>query len=299
MPIVSRFQIAKPDILAHFDALPHRVLRLQDISSILDRQRGFWRLTKSTTVATFIKDLERKGRLKKVRLPFPQGAVNGWTWGDVPLLEVIQALVQYTHYSHYTAVRIHGLTEQVPKIVYVTQERPHSRTSSTPPEPYAQAAIDSAFKRPPRISGNEFVQDGTRFVLLFGADHGAAGVTTQRVNWGGDRDLELKVTTLERTLIDIAVRPSYSGGVAEVARAFEAAKESGVSINTLSALLQKMEFGYPYHQAIGYYLERAGYRSGQIDLLKKFPRQRDFYLAHDMGQTEYVKAWRLFVPKGF
>jgi hypothetical protein len=299
MPVTSRFHIAKPDIVAYFDSLPLRVMRESDIARILDQQRAFWRLTKSTTVATFISDLSRTSKLREVKMPFPQGSGLGWTWGEVPLLEALQVIVVHSHYSHYTAVRIHGLTEQVPKTVYLTQERPNSRTSFTPEEPYAQELMDAAFKRPPRQSRNEVVRDGTRFVLLFGADHAELGVITQRVNWGGDSDLNLKVTTLERTLIDIAVRPFYAGGVAEVARAFERAKDSEVSVNRLAALLQKMEFGYPYHQAIGYYLERAGFRKAQLDLLRRFPRQRDFYLTHQMKETDYVKAWRLFVPKGF
>lgn len=299
MPVTSRFQIAKPDIVAHFDSLAQRVLRASDLSSILDEKREFWRLTKSTTVANFISDLTHKSKLQQVSIPFPQGSAHGWTWGEVPLLEALQHLVQHSHYSHYTAVRIHGLTEQLPKTIYLTQERPHSRTSSPPEEPYQQEAIDNAFQRPPRMSKNEVVRDEARFLLLFSADHGELGVTTQRVNWGGSQDLNLKATTLERTLIDISVRPFYAGGVAEVAKAFENAKETEVSINKLSAMLRKMDFGYPYHQAIGYYLERAGYRPSQLDLLRRFPKQRDFYLTHQMGETEYVKDWRLFVPKGF
>jgi hypothetical protein len=299
MPVTSRFHIAKPDIVAHFDSLPVPVLRESEIGRILDQQREFWRLTKSTTVATFVGDLTRKSKLREIKMPFPQGAGHGWTWGEVPLLEALQVIVPHSHYSHYTAVRLHGLTEQVPKTVYLTQERPTSRSSTVPEEPYPQESIDAAFQRPPRQSKNEVAKDGTRFVLLFGANHSELGLTTRRVNWGGDRDLSLKATTLERTLIDIAVRPFYAGGVAEVARAFERAKDSDVSVNKLAAVLQQMEFGYPYHQAIGYYLERAGYRSVQVDLLRRFPRERDFYLTHQMSETDYVKSWRLFVPKGF
>lgn len=299
MPAVSRFQIAKADIVAYFDSLPVPVLRESEIARILEQQRSFWRLTKSTTVASFIDDLTRKSKLREFKVAFPQGSGLGWTWGEVPQLEALQAVVPHSHYSHYTAVRIHGLTEQVPKTVYLTQERPASRGTSPPEEPYAQESIDAAFKRPPRQSKNEVVKDGTRFVLLFGANHGDTGLTTQSVNWGGDRDLNLKVTSLERTLIDIAVRPFYAGGVAEVARVFEHARGNGVSVNKLAALLQAMGFGYPYHQAIGYYLEKAGYRASQLDLLRRFPRERDFYLTHQMGETDYIKSWRLFVPKGF
>lgn len=61
------------------------------------------------------------------------------------------------------------------------------------------------------------------------------------------------MTKLERTLIDIAVRPNYAGGVHHVLEAYAAAK-SRVSVNVLLATLQKMEYVYPYHQVIGFYI---------------------------------------------
>ena len=47
--MATRLQIAKPDILRHFDELPQKVLRLGDIQRILKEQREFWRLAQSTT----------------------------------------------------------------------------------------------------------------------------------------------------------------------------------------------------------------------------------------------------------
>src|SRR5262245_22898570 len=96
VPVISRFQIAKPDIVAFFDSLPVPVLRESEIARILDEQREFWRLTKSTTVATFIGDLTRKSKLRAFEVPFPQGGGSGWTWGDVPTLEALQGIVPHS-----------------------------------------------------------------------------------------------------------------------------------------------------------------------------------------------------------
>jgi hypothetical protein len=108
----------------------------------------------------------------------------------------------------------------------------------------------------------------------------------------------LRFTNLERTLIDAAVRPGYAGGVFEVRKAYELAKPT-LSVKELSAMLTKLAYTYPYHQAIGYYLERAGHSGAALDVLRKLPMELDFYLTHQMSQTDYVKGWRLFVPKGF
>ena len=73
-----------------------------------------------------------------------------------------------------------------------------------------------------------------------------------------------------------------------------------ISINKLSAMLKKLNFTYPYHQAIGFYLEKAGvYSESQIKIIEKFQRKYDFYLTHQMKDVEYSEKWKLFYPKGF
>ena len=109
----------------------------------------------------------------------------------------------------------------------------------------------------------------------------------------------LRITNIERTLIDATVRPVYAGGVAQVAEAFRAAA-GRLSVNRIAAYLRKLRFTYPYHQSIGFYLERAGtYKASQIELLREFPVEFDFYLTYQMRDPDYNKRWRLYVPKGF
>mgnify|MGYP000533613284 CR=1 FL=1 len=72
------------------------------------------------------------------------------------------------------------------------------------------------------------------------------------------------------------------------------------SINKLAAYLRTLNFTYPYHQAIGFYLERAGdYSDSQINLIRQFPIEFDFYLTYQMKNPDYNERWRLFIPKGF
>jgi predicted transcriptional regulator of viral defense system len=121
-----------------------------------------------------------------------------------------------------------------------------------------------------------------------------------QVPWGSN-GVPLDVTGIERTLIDIAVRPVYAGGVFEVLRAYQLAA-SRVSVNRLAALLRKLDYVYPYHQAVGFYLDKAGvYGSEQLAMLREIPMEFDFHLVHEMApdDTEYSEKWRLFYPKGF
>lgn len=289
----SRLQIAKQDIVAFFDNEMPRVLKLTDIATALSSQRRFWRLAQRTTTREFLEFLLNT-KLQRHEFPFPYRPETRFTWGDVPLLEVLLTLKKGAYFSHYTAVRMHGLTEQLPKTIYLNHEQRLGPQKGN----LEQARIDAAFKRPQRVSQN-FIEFGeTRICLINGMNTGEAGVVKEPVTYDSSQEVRVRLTNLERTLIDITVRPMYAGGVTEVAKAFSLAKGE-VSVNALTALLRRLGYAYPYHQAIGYYLERAGYKSTSLDLLRQFPMDYDFYLTNQMRETQYVKDWRLYVPKGF
>ena len=64
-------------------------------------------------------------------------------------------------------------------------------------------------------------------------------------------------------------------------------------------MLRKLNYTYPYHQSIGFYLEKAGFGRKEVDLMRKVPIEFDFFLDYAMRQTEYNSRWRLNIPKGF
>jgi len=139
------------------------------------------------------------------------------------------------------------------------------------------------------------VYERQRIYLLNGKHTGNLGV----IDSVGPNGQNIRVTDVERTLIDIVVRPMYSGGVAQVLEAFRLARER-VSVNKLVGMLKKIDYLDPYHQAIGFCLEKAGgYRDSQIALLKEIEQAYDFYLTYQMKDKDYSSRWRLFFPKGF
>ena len=105
------------------------------------------------------------------------------------------------------------------------------------------------------------------------------------------------MTRIERTLIDVAVRPAYAGGTYQVLEAYRRAVKRA-SVGTLVATLKKIGYVYPYHQAIGYYMQRAGFAESQYKRLKEFGLHFDFYLGYGLKDPVYNSEWRLFVPKG-
>ncbi len=281
-------------IVNFFDGCGPKILRLADIADLLAENRELWKAPASMTTSRLIRVLTRHGSLKRWSFPFPHRKELRYTWGDVPLLEVLLALKPNAYFTHHTAMRIHRLTEAVPNTIYVNHEQAgHSGDAEL-----QQERIDLAFQRAPRQTKNVVQHEGRRICLLNGMYTNQLGVIEKRVPYDSDRSVRARFTNLERTLIDITVRPVYAGGVVEVFNAYCVARER-VSVKRLVTTLQTLGYAYPYHQAIGFYLERAGHRPSSLDPLRKLPQEFDFYLAHKMGRTCYTKEWRLHVPREF
>ena len=290
----TRLQIAKTDILKQFDELPMKVFKQSDLARILTQERNFWRLAQRTNSTEFIEFLIRSGNLKHYTFNFPSRPAHAYAWGDVPFYEILLSLRPRSYFSYYTAVRIHGLTEQAPKTIYVTHEP--TIHSARKRRPLTQEGIDVAFRKPERSTQEAVDYQNNRICIINGAGTEMMGVIETQTSTDATT-ASVRVTNIERTLIDITVRPGYAGGVAEVLKAFQEAKGKA-STNRLKALLEKLDYLYPYHQAIGFYLERAGYSPSAINLFRQIPQPFSFFLAHDISETEYLREWNLHIPRG-
>ena len=96
-------------------------------------------------------------------------------------------------------------------------------------------------------------------------------------------------------MIDATVRPIYAGGVRAVLVAFKKARQV-VSVDELVKLLTNLNYLYPYHQSIGFYMTRAGYERSAIEAMKLREIEFAFYLANAVTKSVYDEAWRVHYP---
>ncbi len=283
----SRFVISESSIKKFFLS-GKKVFSEAELNVVLDENRVLWNLPISMNGKKFIEKLTDRGILGKHEVVF-SGYFPSKTRYLTPSASVFDLAVSLTskaYLSHYTAAFLLGLTTQVPKSVYLTSEQsPKNRDRKVT---LRQADIDTAFKKPQRTSNVHAAFGEYAITFHNGMYTNRLGVFTKD---------GLSFTNVERTLIDLAVRPLYGGGVFRVLEIFEKSIDT-LSVNKLKATLDKLNFIYPYHQAIGFYLEKAGLDEKRLSVFMEYERPNKFYLTYEMKEVDYNEKWKVFFPKG-
>jgi hypothetical protein len=286
---IRKLEEAAAEIREIFDAANERIYTRSGIEEILAANREAWRLNKKMSVKTFIEYLADVGIIATAEFNFPTRKEVRYLWGETSPFELAQSLKPNAYLTHQGAMYLNGLTDGFPETIYINQEQAlrHQRSNEL-----LQEGIDAAFQRRARASSEIAEHSGVRVCVVHGQRTDGLGmIEIDDMNGKG-----LRLTNVERTLIDITVRPVYSGGASNVLKAYRKAKGK-VSISKLIEILHEMNFVYPYHQAVGFYFERTGvYKKSELRQLRDMPMEHDFYLDYNMGETQYSKDWRIHFP---
>jgi hypothetical protein len=278
-------------IIKHFDDSQQKIYKQTELSKVIKAHKFEWKIWSSITLRDFLIFLLEKTKFEKVTLPFPNRKETRYIWGEVSEFALALSLKDNGYLSHHSAMFLNGLTDQSPQNIYINQEQPPKKS---PQVQLMQENIDLAFKNSVRTTNNNAHFKDKIIHQLSGMNTNNLGVI-ERTESDGEL---LRFTNLERTLIDIAVRPVYSGGIHEVLAAYKLAKGK-VSIYNLVNTRKTINYVYPYHQVIGFYLEKAGYDDDQLAPFLELNMEFDFYLVHKMEETSYSSKWRLHYPRDF
>jgi predicted transcriptional regulator of viral defense system len=289
---ISKRMNNKPPCLGseHFRLGNKQVLKSNEIKSFLKANSKVLGIPRMVSTQEAIETLLREKTLVKIDLIFGVRKEKRFILGQPHPHEVALLLRSGSYFTHQTALHLNGLITRAPKILYVNSEQPRKHRHD---DQLGQESIDNAFRVQQRQSKSLLKYKGKEIRLLSGMNTNQLGVI-EKQNTDGTI---LRYTDLERTLIDATVRPAYSGGVGEVFRAYKKAIDR-LSLLRLVEYLSQLDYKYPYHQAIGFYLDQTGHFSeDQLKPLKQFGLNHNFYLSHAMKETSFNEDWRIYYPQ--
>jgi len=287
----SRLALAKDEIRSLFAKSQQKIFSDAELGGLLLEKCQSWKLAENTRASDFISFLTKHGDLKahEFRSAHYSRSITRYSWGKASPLELALSIKSRGYLCHATAVMLHSLAKHGRKTIYLNVEQSPKPSS---PGILTQYGIDLAFSRKQRQSNLIYAYGGISVITIAGKNTNRLGVE----EIAGPASERLQITNLERTLIDIVVRPVYAGGTSQVLKAYRAAKDR-MSVDRLLAILKKLDYVYPYHQPIGYLMQKAGYPEKSYAKLWALGLNHDFYLAHGIQRRAYSGDWRLFYPR--
>lgn len=293
MPKPAPLEASKDAITRYFEARRPRAYKLADLRDAIHEQKEALQLPPGTRTTEVMAMLEQEGLLREAQLHSDEYRdITRYLWKGCTPIEIASTVRDAAYMSHGTAVFLHGLTQQMPRTFYVNYEQ---TPKPSPTGSLTQEAVDRAFKGKQRSSRYTWQFESNRFTVLSGKHTGHYGVEETK----GPSGEPLRVAGLERTLVDIAVRPTYAGGLYEVLEAYKSAREREVSVSRVLATLRALDYRYPYHQSIGFLMERAGFEAEHLKRLRDLGFHCKFYLGYDMKKPDFDESWQLYIPQGF
>ena len=173
--------------------------------------------------------------------------------------EIAMALVTPAAISHWSALSHHGLTEQVPRLVYVltTARSVPRKRGATPKDADPGYQVGGTFYRFVQVKPERFF-----------------GIEDVWVN-----ESRVTMTDPERTLLDSLMMPRYCGDFAEVLHAFDA-RSPNLDVPRIIRYALKLDAATA--KRLGWILERYGIEPDRLEPLRKIP----------------IKGYRVLDPTG-
>ncbi|WP_046755308.1 type IV toxin-antitoxin system AbiEi family antitoxin domain-containing protein [Kordia jejudonensis] len=286
------FDRASAEIADFFKNSIHEAYTTNDIQKIFESQKGQWRIAQYRNYKHFITFLNnRKILILDIQNhDFQNSEKKILRKSTCTPFDIGLTVKKGGYLCNYSAMQIHQLTLQIPKTVYISEDKYAPYGGNLFVE-LNQDSVNKAFSKPQRVSKESYKSeyDGFRYVYLQ-KKHNSINVGITKING-------LSVTDLERTLIDIAVRPAYSGGAFQILEAYNKAKKK-INLNKLDNYLKDLDYIYPYHQLIGFYLDLAGFPEKDLNLFLNKKSDINFYQTYNLTNKKLNKKWGIFYPTG-
>ena len=264
-----------------------------DLQDIFRSNKDEWRLSTRTTYAKFLTYLVEKKQLLKVKklIHIESGSEKLiYTVENANKYDIICTIKKNGYLSYLTALVIHELTLQIPKTLYISEEIHDTYLTKNI---LNQESIDRVFSKEQRTTTNIYKDEisNERYVLI------EKKINTKNIGIIDDISLNYPTSNIERTLIDCVVRPQYSGGIFSVLEAFR--KAIGIlDLKKLDSYLDDLNYTYPYHQLVGFYLDRAGYNESDLQPFLNKVSNFKFYMTYNLSNKKLDSKWNIYYPEG-
>jgi hypothetical protein len=212
---------------------------------------------------------------------------------SIRIMDLLEAWTRSKCYlSHFSALYFNNLINQRPMVHYLSMDLHNPRKRD---DDFNKLAMIQSFMKSPRITTKKGSYEKNTFYFLE-KNRGGIGVRELRI-LQDDVDYNLRITDIERSLIDAIIAPHYSGGLLTV---IAAVRNATIDIAKLKDTYDSLSLTYAYWQRVGFILEVAGHLDTSGEWIKYFGKpEMEFFVDHGFRDSWRInKRWNVRYPQG-
>lgn len=214
---------------------------------------------------------------------------------DMLLLGI--SLYPSSYYCFQSSLYCLGITKEIPKTNHLVKERPKYGKANSNFQ-LTSEIVKAEFQKAAKISKRSAVYNGYAFNFFEREFTGKEGVIS--VQNPITKETQVQTTSLERTLLDIAIAPHYVGGFREVCKLWKLIYEnSRPDLSLMYKIYEKLNYKYPYWQRIGLILKNEISPKSAAEWKAYFSAPELIFYADREPQKnwQFDSEWNMSFPK--
>lgn len=207
------------------------------------------------------------------------------------------SLYPSSYYCFQTSLYCLGITKKMPKINHLAKERPkYGKTNSD--FQLTSEIVKAEFQKAAKISKRSATYNGYTFNFFEREFTGKEGIIS--VQNPITKETQVQTTSLERTLLDIAIAPHHVGGFREACKLWKLIyANSQPDLSQMHAIYEKLNYKYPYWQRIGLILKNEVSPKSAVEWKANFSAPELIFYADREPQKnwDFDSEWNIGFPK--
>lgn len=183
-------------------------------------------------------------------------------------------------FSMSTALNLQGFCSYRTDLIFYSNEQ---KTKLQEPN-LSQEAINIAFKKSYRITSNIAEFEDKHIILLQPKNTNNFEIINHR---------DYRVSSINRAFVEMLVNIQFFKNIETFMDIFKPIKNE-LSINTISEILEHIDYIYPYNQSIGFILEKIGFHKKELSIFKNSKAQYRFYIEKGKENYAFDNFWNIY-----
>lgn len=263
--------------------LEKKMYSLRELNEVLTHLKTKKLIAQNISGRSFFNMLQNRLELKTYSISSEKiNKVRYTLYSDINVYDFVATFEKQGFFSMSTSLNIQGLSNEKNEFVFFSKELTPKYYNKN--NEIHQEDIDQAYEKEYRYTSSIATYKNNHVIYLTPKHTGRFEVV--RYN-------EYYVSSVHRAFVEMIIHVQYFKSFETVIEIFKPLKNR-LDVKRIFKVLEIFDLIYPYHQLIGFSLEKVGFYKNDLDLFKKQVSDLKFYTQKSKIKYTFDSYWNIY-----